>query len=300
MTLTELKYIISLAKERHFGRAADHSAVSQPTLSVAIKKLEQELGVDLFERSKNSVNVTPIGAEIVEKAQRVLEEVKSIESLARYGKDQLRSPLRLGAILTVGPYLLPHLVVQMHQSAPEMPLFVEENYTAELRKQLRSGDLDAIIVALPFTEPDVLTKPLYDEPFVVVMNSNHPLAAKSAIEPEEIMSEDVLLLGEGHCFRDQVLDICPNLAQRSNSHLHSVAKGSSLETLKHMVASGLGISVLPKSAAQVSQYPEGTLVTRPFSGHRAYRNIGIAWRASFTRPKAIDMLVQSSSMCRLF
>jgi LysR family hydrogen peroxide-inducible transcriptional activator len=300
MTLTELKYIISLAKERHFGRAADLSSVSQPTLSVAIKKLEQELGVDLFERSKNAVNVTPIGVEIVEKAQKVLDEVKSIESLALYGKDQLKSPLRLGTILTVGPYLLPHLITQLGKTTPDMPLFVEENYTAELRKQLREGELDAILVALPFTEPDVLTKPLYDEPFVVVMNSHHPLAQHSSLEPEQIMSEDVLLLGEGHCFRDQVLGICPNLATRSNSQLHAIARGSSLETLKHMVASGLGISVLPASATHVSQYPEGTLVTRPIKGEQAYRTIGVAWRASFTRPKVIDVLEQSCSMCRLF
>lgn len=300
MTLTELKYIISLAKERHFGRAAELSAVSQPTLSVAIKKLEQELGIDLFERSKNSVNLTPIGAEIVEKAHKVLDEVKSIEALALYGKDQLRSPLRLGAILTVGPYLLPHLVTQLHKTAPDMPLYVEENYTSELRKQLRNGDLDAILVALPFTEPDVLTKPLYEEPFVVVMNSEHPLSEEKAISLEQVMKEDVLLLGEGHCFRDQVLELCPALVNRNNSRLHAVAKGSSLETLKHMVASGLGISVLPQSAAFVSQYPEGSLITRPIAGQQAYRTIGVAWRASFTRPKAIDVLEQCCSMCRLF
>lgn len=174
MTLTELKYIVTLAQERHFGRAAEKCFVSQPTLSVAIKKLEGELDVAIFERSKSSVSVTPLGERIVAQAQRVLEEARTIKELANSGKDQLSSPMKLGAIFTIGPYLFPHLVPQIHQQAPTMPLYLEENYTGVLRRQLRDGELDAIIVALPFTEPDVLTRPLYDENFVVVLPKNHP------------------------------------------------------------------------------------------------------------------------------
>ena len=206
MTLTELKYIVTLAQERHFGRAAEKCFVSQPTLSVAIKKLEGELDVAIFERSKSSVSVTPLGERIVAQAQRVLEEARTIKELANSGKDQLSSPMKLGAIFTIGPYLFPHLVPQIHQQAPTMPLYLEENYTGVLRRQLRDGELDAIIVALPFTEPDVLTRPLYDENFVVVLPKNHPWTKQDEIEADQLADEDLLMLGEGHCLRDRVFE----------------------------------------------------------------------------------------------
>lgn len=173
MTLTELRYIVTLAQERHFGRAAERCFVSQPTLSVAVKKLEEELGVALFERSKSSVQVTPLGEKIVAQAQRVLEQSSVIKELANAGKDQLSSPLRIGAIYTIGPYLFPHLIPALTRSAPQMPLYIEESFTANLRRKLRSGELDAIIVALPFTETDVVTKPLYEEHFEVLMPADH-------------------------------------------------------------------------------------------------------------------------------
>ena len=295
MTLTELRYIVTLAQERHFGRAAEKCHVSQPTLSVAVKKLESELNVSIFERSKNSVAITPIGEQLVAQAQKVLEETRSLKEIASAGKDQLKSPLRVGAIFTIGPYLFPHLVPQAHRAAAGMPLYLEESYTAVLRRQLREGELDAIIVALPFNEPDVLTRPLYDEAFVVVMPSDHPWRKQKSISPEQLTDEDVLLLGEGHCFRDQVLELCPALSRKHHSHLGSVLEGSSLETLKLMVASGLGVTVLPESA--ISSLDPNTLITRPFSNPVPYRTVALAWRASFPRGQAIDLLLEVARQC---
>jgi len=297
MTLTELKYIVTLAQERHFGRAAEKCFVSQPTLSVAIKKLENELDVAIFERSKSSVTVTPLGERIVAQAQRVLEEARCIRELANSGKDQLSSPLKIGAIFTIGPYLFPHLVPQIHQQAPTMPLYLEENYTGVLRRQLRDGELDAIIVALPFTEPDVLTRPLYDENFVVVLPKNHPWCKQKFIESEQLADEDLLMLGEGHCFRDQVFEYCPALGRKHHTRLGSVLEGSSLETLKHMVATGLGITVLPESA--VSNLDQSLVTTRPFRNPAPHRTVALAWRASFPRGQAIDLLLGTARQCRL-
>lgn len=297
MTLTELKYIVTLAQERHFGRAAEKCFVSQPTLSVAIKKLEGELDIAIFERSKSSVSVTPLGERIVAQAQRVLEEARSIRELASAGKDQLSSPLKIGAIFTIGPYLFPHLVPQVHQRAPSMPLYLEENYTGVLRRQLREGELDAIIVALPFTEPDVVTHPLYDENFVVVLPLNHPWKSQQSIEPDQLADEDLLMLGEGHCFRDQVFEHCPALSRKHHTRLGSVMEGSSLETLKHMVGTGLGISVLPESA--ISNLDRNLVITRPFTSPMPFRTVALAWRASFPRGQAVDLLLETARQCRI-
>lgn len=299
MTLTELRYIVTLAQERHFGRAAEHCYVSQPTLSVAVKKLEDELGVALFERSKSTVQVTPLGERIVEQAQRVLEQSSVIKELANAGKDQLASPLRIGAIYTIGPYLFPYLVPELARAAPQMPLYIEEGFTAGLRRKLRSGELDAIIVALPFTETDVLTKPLYDEAFEVLFPADHPWTARSTIDKEDLLTERLLLLGEGHCFRDQILEACPAIGAQLNSPSNTLtAEGGSLETIRHMVASKLGITVLPRSAIGTGHYESGIVESRPFSPEAPSRTVALAWRASFPRPKAIDALTDAIAACR--
>ncbi|MDO3388626.1 LysR substrate-binding domain-containing protein [Gilvimarinus sp. SDUM040013] len=297
MTLTELRYIVTLAQEQHFGRAAERCFVSQPTLSIAVKKLEEELGVALFERSKSRVSATPLGEKIVAQANLVLEQTSAIKDLANEGKDQLSSPLSIGAIFTIGPYLLPFFIPELQKEASSMPLYVEEGYTATLRNKLRKGELDVIVVALPFTEADVVTQPLYEEPFVVLMRKDHPLAALDSIAPDSLDQEEVLLLGEGHCFRDQVLETCPNLkmsmengANTAHGKIRTAAEGSSLETLRHMVASGLGITILPVSAASTAGYSEDVMVTRPFSGNGPKRTVALAWRASFPRFKAVDAL----------
>ena len=255
MTLTELRYIVTLAQEQHFGRAADRCNVSQPTLSIAVKKLEDELETAIFERSKTRVYPTPLGNKIIEQAQRVLEQAQAIKDIANEGKDQLTSPLHLGAIFTIGPYLFPHLIPQLQKIAKDMPLYVEESYTATLRRRIRHGDLDAIVVALPFTEADVVTQPLYDENFVVLIDKDHPLAKEEAIRPDQLDEFNVLLLGEGHCFRDQVLEACPNLKPSIDDprgKIRTAAEGSSLETLKYMVASGLGITIGMMTDCQAS------------------------------------------------
>lgn len=292
MTLTELKYIVTLAQEQHFGQAAERCNVSQPTLSVAVKKLEDELGIALFERSKTRVQPTPMGEQIVAQAQNVLEQASMIKDIATSGKDQLGSALKVGAIFTIGPYLFPQFIPQLQQIAPKMPLFVEEGFTATLRQQLRKGDLDVIIVALPFTEADVVTQALYDESFVVLLPATHPLAKQEHISPDDLAEENVLLLGEGHCFRDQILQAIPNIktsAADDSGNIRTATAGSSLETMRHMVASGIGITILPESAAE-SNYAPDTLVTRPLSGVNAHRTVGLAWRASFPRHKAVDVL----------
>lgn len=304
MTLNELRYIVTLAQEQHFGRAAERCYVSQPTLSIAVKKLEKELGVALFERSKTRVQATPLGERIVAQAQLVLEQSAAIKDIASAGKDQLVSPLSVGAIFTIGPYLFPHFIPQLQHLAPEMPLYVEEGYTAVLRQRLRKGELDAIIIALPFTEPDVVTQPLYDEPFVVLMPAGHHLTKFESIDPEQLTEDNVLLLGEGHCFRDQVLEACPHLQltmekDTGGGGIRTAADGSSLETLRHMVASGLGITVLPLSAAAASQYASGLLETRPFVAPGPRRTVALAWRASFPRHRAIDILREAISQCHL-
>ena len=297
MTLTELRYIVTLAQEQHFGHAAERCHVSQPTLSVGVKKLEEELGVMIFERSKSAVRVTPIGERIVAQAQKVLEEALGIRELASAGKNQLAAPLKVGAIYTIGPYLFPHLVPQLHRVAPEMPLYIEENFNHVLRDKLRNGELDAIIIALPFQEPDVLTKTLYDEPFSLLLPASHPWAKRDAVTLDELDDSKLLLLGEGHCFRDQVLEACPTLQKGDQQHRQTTVESSSLETIRHMVASGIGMTVLPMSAADDRYYSSDLLVTKPFKTPAPYRTVAVAWRASFPRPKAIELLSDSIRLC---
>lgn len=303
MTLNELRYIVAVARERHFGHAAEACFISQPTLSVAVKKLEEELGVTLFERRKGEVTITPVGEQIVAQAQRVLEEASAIPQIARHGQNQLAGPLRLGAIYTIGPYLLPHLVPTLAENAPEMPLVIEENYTAVLTEKLKQGDLDAIIISYPYDEPGIATLPLYSEPFVVLLPSSHPLNRRKAIAVEELNRERVLLLGAGHCFRDQVLEICPECLHRNAGELvgdqQMNLEGGSLETIRYMVAGGLGITVLPCSAAGAERFSERLLTIRRFKGKAPSRVVALAWRKSFPRPDAIHALhdaVLSGSM----
>lgn len=290
MTLNELKYIVAVARERHFGRAAEACFISQPTLSVAVKKLEDELGVSLFERRKGEVSVTPVGEQIISQAQRVLEEASGIRQLAAQGQDQLASPLRIGAIYTIGPYLLPNLIPTLTEMAPQMPLVVEENYTAVLAERLKQGELDVVIISLPFDEPGILTQPLYEEPFVLLLPSSHPFNQKTEVAISDLKKEDVLLLGAGHCFREQVLEACPDCLRKAGDARHSQLEGSSLETIRYMVAGGLGVTVLPCSAAGAERFSERLLDIRRFAGKAPSRVVALAWRKSFPRPQAIDVL----------
>ena len=299
MTLTELRYIVAVARERHFGRAAEACHVSQPTLSVAIKKLEEELDVKIFERGSNEVSLTPLGEAIVRQAQGVIEQAQGIREIAQRGKDPLAGPLRLGIIYTIGPYLLPELVRHAIDMTPQMPLILQENFTVKLLDMLRTGELDCAIMAEPFPDTGLAIAPLYDEPFVVAVPAQHPLAQRQTISSEELKRETMLLLGTGHCFRDHVLEVCPEFA-RFSSDTEGIKKsfeGSSLETIKHMVASGMGVTVVPQLS--VPREPQPHLVFIPFAAPVPSRRVVLAWRRSFTRYEAIAALRNAIYACEL-
>ncbi|HEU6454574.1 MAG TPA: hydrogen peroxide-inducible genes activator [Roseateles sp.] len=299
MTLTELRYIVAVARERHFGRAAEACFVSQPTLSVAIKKLEEELDLKIFERGGSEVSVTPLGEEIVRQAQSVLDQAGAIKEIAKRGKDPLAGALRLGIIYTIGPYLLPELVKHTIELYPQMPLMLQENFTVKLLEMLRTGELDCAIMAEPFPDAGLATAALYDEPFVVALPATHPLAARETISAEELKRETMLLLGTGHCFRDHVLEVCPEFARFSSDAegIRRSFEGSSLETIKHMVASGMGVTVVPQLS--VPREPAPHLAFVPFSEPVPTRRVVLAWRRSFTRYEAIAALRNAIYACQL-
>ncbi len=312
MTLTELKYIVAVARERHFGKAADACFVSQPTLSVAVKKLEEELDLKLFERSANEVTVTPLGEEIVRQAQSVLEQAANIKDIAKRGKDPLAGALKLGVIYTIAPYLLPDLVRQVITRTPQMPLMLQENFTVKLLEMLRTGEIDCAILAEPFPDAGLAIAPLYDEPFFAAVPRDHPLAQQSGVSADALKNETMLLLGNGHCFRDHVLEVCPEFA-RFSSNAEGIRKsfeGSSLETIKHMVAAGMGITLVPRLSV-----PESALLPKKRGKDDSFvkylpvqddhgappptRRVVLAWRRSFTRYEAIAALRNAVYACAL-
>jgi LysR family hydrogen peroxide-inducible transcriptional activator len=289
MTLTELKYLIAVADEQHFGRAAERSFVSQPSLSAAIKNIEEELGVRVFERSKRGVELTEIGAEIVAQARRTLEEAARIKAVAKRGKGRYR--LRLGVIHTIAPYLLPRLVVALRKSAPEMSLDIEENMTANLDRLLRSGEIDAAILALPYEAPGIEVEPIYDEEFLVVAPQGHPFTRRKTVRADELDAGELLLLPVGHCLRDQVLGACTEFSRPPPPGRH----GNSLETLRSMVASGLGVTVLPKTAL-TQRYETPLAKAVPFAEPRPKRRVAVAWRRTgeaLARPIGVRKLVEA-------
>ncbi|MDO9092237.1 MAG: LysR substrate-binding domain-containing protein [Rubrivivax sp.] len=303
MTLTELKYIVAVARERHFGRAAEACFVSQPTLSVAVKKLEEELDVKIFERGAAEVSVTPLGEQIVRQAQQVIEQAAAIREIAKLGKDPLSGPLRLGVIYTIGPYLLPDLVRQAIERVPQMPLMLQENFTAKLLDMLRLGELDCAILAEPFPDTGLAVAPLYDEPFQAAVPSTHPLAKRKSLSAEELKLETMLLLGTGHCFRDHVLEVCPEYA-RFASHTDGAGEGirksfegSSLETIKYMVASGMGVTVVPQLS--VPSEPQTHIKYLKFMSPVPTRRVVLTWRRTFPRYEAIAALRNCIYACPL-
>jgi LysR family transcriptional regulator, hydrogen peroxide-inducible genes activator len=313
MTLTELKYIVAVAREKHFGRAADACYVSQPTLSVAIKKLEDELDVKIFERSAGEVSVTPLGEAIVRQAQSVLEQAAEIKEIAKRGKDPLSGVLTLGVIYTIGPYLLPDLVRNSIKMTPQMPLMLQENFTVKLLEMLRTGELDCAIVAEPFPDTGLAMAPLYEEPFMAAVPNTHPLAEQEAVTTTELKNETMLLLGAGHCFRDHVLEVCPEFARyASNAEgIRRTFEGSSLETIKHMVAAGMGVTLVPRLSvpAEALKTPRRRLSDDPHirylpirgdDGHAPpSRRVMLVWRRSFTRYEAIAALRNAVYACEL-
>ena len=286
MTLTELRYVVAVAEARHFGQAAERCFVSQPSLSASVKNLEEELGVKLFERGKRGVFLTEAGEQIVAQARRALEEAERVKTVARQGRDPLKGVLRLGIIHTVAPYLLPELVGALRRAAPGMPLDVEENTTANLDRMLKAGELDAVILALPYDGPGIEMVPLYEETFRVAVPTGHALARKKSIAVEDLDAGELLLLPVGHCFRDQVLDACHEFSRPPEAG----RQGNSLETLRSMVASGLGVTVLPATAL-TPRHANALVKTVEFSAPRPVRRIALASRRSFHRPAALEKLV---------
>ena len=280
MTLTELRYLVTLAQEMHFSRAAEHWGVSQPTLSMAVRNLEQNLGVLLFERSKSGIRPTAMGEQIIAQAQRVVAQADCIIALAEADKNQLSGDLKIGAIFTLGPYLLPQLISALKLIANQLSLSCYEGYNNDLRQKLRSSELDAILISKPFTEADVVTQEIYREPLQLVMPSNHALAAKKSIALDDLRGQSFLLLSEKQCLREQMLEV---FEPSPNNRVEC----SSLDTLRHMIAIGLGISILPSSAISSALFSSQVLVTRPLQTNPV-RKVSLAWRASFPRHKAID------------
>lgn len=291
MTLMELRYMVAVAQTQHFGRAAERFGVSQSTLSMAVRKLEEELGVLLFERSKSGIRITQMGAQIVAQAQQVLGHIHTISALVQADQEQLGGVLKLGAIHSLAPYLLPQLIPQLRLLAGSLCLSLYEGYTADLSSKLRIGELDAILISLPFSELDIVTQELYREPLMVVMSPTHALAAKRQIAPQDLLGQAFIQLQAGHCLREQVLAICPQLQNDSQ-----IVECSSLETLRNMVALGLGVSILPSSATASSACALHAVAARPLQSSPV-RSIALAWRASFPRHKAIDVVRRAVQTC---
>lgn len=286
MKLSVLRYLVAFADEGSMSRAAERCQVSQPTLSVALQNFEAELGVALFERCKGHVTLTDLGWQVVAQARKTLDEARRIELVAQLGKNPLGGVFRLGVIHTIGPYLLPELIPAIKQTAPQMRLFIEESMTALLADYLKYGTIDAAIVALPFDIPGVRVRPLYDEPFRVIVPPGHPWAKRQRIAAHEVRGENVLVLKAGNCFREQVLDACPEISHaEGSSH-----EGHSIETVRAMVASGYGISVLPASAL-TGIFRSDLIVAIPFEEPTPSRKVALAWRQGFTRPQAIEAII---------
>jgi len=294
MTLNELKYIVAVAKEKHFRKASETCFVSQPTLSVAIKKLEEELGIILFERRKQDVLITPIGKKIIHIAENILEQSKSIKQLALESQGNLSTELKIGAIYTIAPYLLPKLIPSFQKHAPNVPVIIEENYTHVLADKLQTGEIDIAILSLPFEEPNIETFTLYEEPFKLILPKQHPaLNNDESIAINEIENENILLLGAGHCFRDQVVEAFPNLTHLNyqSNRLQKTFEGSSLETIRYMVASGAGISIFP--CTSLTNHDESLFRIKNLADPTPTRKVALAWRKSFPRKEVLERFKQS-------
>ncbi len=291
MTLNELRYVVAVAQTQHFSKAADHCNVSQPSLSIAIKKLEDELGITIFQRGKRQVEITPEGEAVVQQAQKVIEEAEKLNYLKSLQKSPLEGVLKIGAIFTIGPYLFPSLVPYMRANFPAMPLHIDEDYTENLRKKLLKAEIDIAVLALPFSDPAIDTMEIYDEDFVPLFYDGHPFSDMSEIKICDIPTSGLLMLGKGNCFRDQVIAACPN-CQSPSANTDNWVVGSSLETIRHMVAMKLGITIMPITAlAKQMDYPG--LDSRPFVSPAPKRRVILAWRSSFPRKQAVDVIAKS-------
>ncbi len=299
MTLTELRYIVAVSRELHFGRAAAACFVSQPTLSVAIKKLEDELDVTIFERRPHDVTITPIGRRIVEQAMTVLEQVNAIKTIAGSDQDQLKGSLKLGVIYTIGPFLLPHLIPLLNREAPGLTLIIEEDFTMNLAQRLKRGELDMIIISTPFEQPGATLEILYKEPFTVMLPKRHRLSHKKQIKADDLIEDTLLLLKSGNCFRDQVMDVCPACKSDtfSKDKIQKTLEGSSIETIKQMVATGSGVTILPSTAIQEQDGLKQLVAYRPFAKPAPERDIALAWRNTYPKKQLTQLVMRLIRQC---
>lgn len=301
MTLNELRYIVAVAVERHFGNAAKRCFVSQPTLSVAIRKIESELGVKLFERGQGEVKVTPIGTKIISQAQQVLEEASAINKIAAQGQNQLKGPIRFGGMLSVGPILYPALIPKLIQEFPEMPLYIETANSRRLLEGLRQGNLDIALISLPIDEPSFETRLLYTEPLVAILPKGHYLTYEKNLTIDQLGNERVFLLDKNHCLRDLVIEACPSAQKPTldDNPDEFQYEADALINIAYMVAANLGVSIVPSSAA--ASFPlSGTLIeVRNFKEEPTRRQVALAWRRSYHRPEAVEKIAETILKCHL-
>lgn len=291
MNLRDLRYLVALADERHFGKAAERCFVSQPTLSAQIRKLEQYLGVPLVERQPKRVSLTESGRKVVERARKLLQEADSIVEIARNDRDPLSGPLKLALIPTVGPYLLPHVAGRLRREVPRLKLMLYEYQTAPLLEKLHAGELDLGVLALPVPLDGLESAPLYEEPFTVAVPASHSLADRDRVRVEDLKGETLLLLEDGHCLRDQALEVCSRIRLQDSQDY----RATSLETLRQMVAAGHGVTLLPELASSSPVGAVRGLKIKPFVKPAPARTIGAVWRKSTTRGPAIEAVVATLS-----
>jgi LysR family transcriptional regulator, hydrogen peroxide-inducible genes activator len=293
MTLTELRYIVAVARHRHFGKAAEACFVSQPTLSVGVRKLEEELGIRLFERGRADVLVTKGGEAIIAQAEKVLRAAEELRELAAAAQDPLGQQLSLGVIYTIGPFLVPKLIPGLKALAPRLRLVVKENFTDALAEDLRRGELDAAVMSLPFDDPGLLSRPLYAEPFRVALPAGHALARRREIAPADLQRETLLLLGARNCFREQVVEICPACAAPGGGTpaLQKTLEGSSLDTICQMVAMGAGVTILP-ATMRIGEDLAEHLVLKPFARPQPERTVALFYRRGYARPQLVNILAK--------
>ena len=295
MNLRDLRYLVAVAEHRHFGRAAEACFVSQPTLSTQLKKLEETLGVVLLERSNRRVMLTPEGEQIVQQTQRILVEVNSLTALSEQLRDPLGGDLRIGIIPTIAPYLLPKVLAPLRATFPNLRIQLTEAQTANISRMLKQGDLDATLLALPLGEENITEFPLFDEPFVLAVPPGHAKARLSQVTTKDLEGEEVLLLEDGHCFRDQALEVCQaHRGIESKSY-----SATSLETLRQLVTAGVGVTLIPQLAVPASAN-EGEVHYIPFSNtgpDQPMRSLGLCWRATSTRAELLQQVAEMLREC---
>ena len=291
MNLRDLKYFIALAETRHFGQAAARSFVSQPTLSGQIKKLEDELGVALFERTKKFVAVTPLGEALLPYARRAVEEAEALAQLARASHDPLAGSLRLGAIPTLSPYLMPLVLAPLKRKHPQLRLVLTEELTESLLERLRRHELDAALIATPVKDTELAVRALFDEPFWLAIPRKHPLYTKDSIVRRDLDQLDLLLLSEGHCLAEQAMEVC-HLRERAQTGEQADLRAASLDTLLQLVGAGMGATLVPTLALRSAAMTGSGVITRPLEVPDAYRRVLLVWRRSFPRTAAIEALAE--------